>query len=350
MNLQYGLLICILAFTGKIFAADISSIQQLGQLEFFMSPAEQPFATMVKVIGKAQKEIRLVAFHLTDEAIAEALVAAKSKGVRVRVIAERHSFLDSRTRKTMKRLKSAGIEVEKSSKFFTVTHMKSFIVDSSYAVVGSMNMHSTSKDFVDFGVVTTNANVIDELTEVFESDWRNASDDEGVTPSLKNQNLLFSPVNSKTKLSDLILSAQKSLIVGVENLDHPEIIQALIKTHKRNVQIQVMAPGCTIGSSPQHNVKPIQKLIDAGIDAKVLPKPSVSGANYWHAKIIIVDEQTIYLGSENLTKNSLEKAREVGLIFQDAEILDKVRTRFIQSWGSAVVPNTADTRGSLWCK
>lgn len=42
---------------------------------------------------------------------------------------------------------------------------------------------------------------------------------------------------------------------------------------------------------------------------------------YLHGKIILVDGQKVFLGSQNLTKNSLENNREVGIIFTPSQAI-----------------------------
>ena len=50
---------------------------------------------------------------------------------------------------------------------------------------------------------------------------------------------------------------------------------------------------------------------------------------YLHGKIIIVDNEKMFLGSQNLTKNSLENNREVGIILTTApEIIARISALF----------------------
>jgi phosphatidylserine/phosphatidylglycerophosphate/cardiolipin synthase-like enzyme len=50
---------------------------------------------------------------------------------------------------------------------------------------------------------------------------------------------------------------------------------------------------------------------------------------YLHGKIIMIDKEKIFLGSQNLTKNSLENNREVGIILTPSpEILRNLVSYF----------------------
>ena len=50
---------------------------------------------------------------------------------------------------------------------------------------------------------------------------------------------------------------------------------------------------------------------------------------YLHGKIIMIDNEKMFLGSQNLTKNSLENNREVGIILTPApEMIGRISSFF----------------------
>jgi len=48
-----------------------------------------------------------------------------------------------------------------------------------------------------------------------------------------------------------------------------------------------------------------------------------------HAKAMIVDGDTAYVGSINFTKNSIERNREIGLIFTDSVAINFLEKNFL---------------------
>jgi phosphatidylserine/phosphatidylglycerophosphate/cardiolipin synthase-like enzyme len=66
----------------------------------------------------------------------------------------------------------------------------------------------------------------------------------------------------------------------------------------------------------------IKELKRYGIDIKYITSP------YIHAKVIVVDRKYAFVGSENLSTNSLDNNREVGIILSSPEIIDKLREVF----------------------
>lgn len=44
---------------------------------------------------------------------------------------------------------------------------------------------------------------------------------------------------------------------------------------------------------------------------------------YIHIKALLIDKKTVFVGSVNLTENSIENNREIALIYQDTPLLYK---------------------------
>ena len=195
----------------------------------------------------------------------------------------------------------------------------------------------------DFGLFTPDKNIISEVNAVFQSDWDNADTNGGITPELHESRLLWSPVNSLNKLKLLILSANKNIKLMVENLGNDQIENALIEKAKEGVKIQVMTPGCVIGDA-LHNRPFIKLLQENNIPNKVSIANPDAEHPYIHAKMILVDNQYFYFGSENFSFNSLLKARELGIITANVEKANKLATIFDHDWNNAVSPDSVTCR------
>jgi phosphatidylserine/phosphatidylglycerophosphate/cardiolipin synthase-like enzyme len=60
-------------------------------------------------------------------------------------------------------------------------------------------------------------------------------------------------------------------------------------------------------------------------------------APYVHAKMFLVDAQRAFIGSENVSDNSLNNNRELGIIFDQADAVQVVRQTFERDWALATV-------------
>ena len=79
-------------------------------------------------------------FLFTDPALLNAVVAAKRRGVHVRVMLNpaRRSG-ETENEEARKTLVAAGIDVRDSSPAFAVTHQKSMVIDDATGFVESLN-------------------------------------------------------------------------------------------------------------------------------------------------------------------------------------------------------------------
>ena len=54
--------------------------------------------------------------------------------------------------------------------------------------------------------------------------------------------------------------------------------------------------------------------------------------------MIIADQARAFVGSENLSVNSLQDAREVGIVFTDEKAIAAFEAEFDQDWAVGVLP------------
>jgi cardiolipin synthase len=301
---------------------------------------EEVQAPIIEAINNAKEKIDLSNFHLSNRDVVKALIdASVIRQVKIRIILDAGTLSKSApAQKIVQDLKAANIEVKPGSKFFSITHQKSFVIDGTTALVSSINLVTTAAKTRDFGLFIHNKNVIDEINSVFQADWDNADTNGGVTPALENERLVWSPVNSLPKLRDLIMSAKSEIKVMVENLGSTEISEALIAKSKEGIAIQVLTPGCLIGNALRN--RPFIKVLSENkIENKVSSARSDAEHPYVHAKMILVDNHLFYIGSENFSFNSLQRARELGIITDDSGAAKKITETFNHDWKNGFDPD-----------
>ena len=99
------------------------------------------------------------------------------------------------------------------------------------------------------------------------------------------------------------------------------VIPAIHDTAARGVTVQVLLNDAT-GSLEQADA-----VIRSG--GQALCQRNV------HAKLVIADGQQLFLGSQNLTRDSLDLRREIGWISQDPAILASFGGTFASDWAAA---------------
>jgi phosphatidylserine/phosphatidylglycerophosphate/cardiolipin synthase-like enzyme len=320
-----------------------------GEPPLFFTPTAGHQKDVLAAINGARKSVHMTIFSLTDPAVIEALIAANDRGLDVKVILNHSTF--ERKSGTVDRLQEAGVEARDSSPGFSITHSKSFVVDGEKAYIMTLNLTKISDRVRDVALITSERASVDFVEELFATDWRNAAEGTDDTPTNIPENFVVSPVNSEAKLRALIQSARKSLKVVVENMSYVEIIQDLIDAHNRGVKVEVLMPRCNI-SNADFDMPAALQLFEGGIDVRLMPKPSTTDTPYIHQKSIVVDGEKAFLGSENFSFNSIKRARELGIIFDDArqvrQLSDVFDTDFIKAlnYKKAAAASCAKKRAS----
>ncbi len=123
-------------------AAASEKMQATGSLEVAFSPAHNPEALIIRVIDEATRSIHVQAYVFTSRAIANALIAAHRRGVRVEVLADAEMNKRGGRNAAMPALLNAGVPVAFETDY-AAAHNKVLIVDagqkSCTLVTGSYN-------------------------------------------------------------------------------------------------------------------------------------------------------------------------------------------------------------------
>ncbi|MFZ3228641.1 MAG: phospholipase D-like domain-containing protein [Pseudobdellovibrio sp.] len=321
----------------KTEIANSEKIQFLEIEKLIITPNADGHRDFINAILEAKEIIQLKVFHLTDNEVIEALIKAKGNGVLVQVILDRKSMILGKFKKAYKKLLENKIEVYKSTKKFSITHEKSMLVDHKMAFVTAINLTKNAHQTRDFGIMTSNKDIISEMELVFKTDVSNSINNQGLTPELVSPFLIWSPVNSRDKIIHLIEAATKTIDLEVENLGDLEIQKALIEAAEKNVEVRLLVPLCDKNFNPFHNISYIKKMTAEKILARVMSSPSTIENPYMHSKMIVVDGRYIYIGSINFSNNSTQKARELGIIFSNDKVAHQILEEFRKDWDISVL-------------
>lgn len=95
---------------------------------------------ILDAINQSTKSLRIKMFIFSGPVISQAVIAARKRGVSVRVMLNpaRRSG-ESENDQTREMLKSAGVDVLDSNPQFDLTHEKSMVVDDTTAFIMSFN-------------------------------------------------------------------------------------------------------------------------------------------------------------------------------------------------------------------
>ena len=287
-------------------------------------------APLVNAISSAHTTLDLEIYLLTNHAVIRALEEDANRGVAVRVMLEPHPFGGSATSvsKALDELKAAGVQARESDPAFALTHEKGMVIDHATAYIMTSNFTNSalgtgsSTKNREYDIIDSNSQDVQAVETIFQADWDRSS------ANFNDLNLVVSPINSRNAFTTLISSAKHTLLIEAEEMNDSEIEQALVSAAQHGVQIQVIlpAPGGTTSDSNSAGITAIQRgNVQVREDSHL----------YMHAKIIVVDGQEAFVGSENISTQSLDKNRELGIIVSDTNVLNTLLQTFQGDWSAA---------------
>ena len=123
-----------------------------------------------------------------------------------------------------------------------------------------------------------------------------------------------------------INSAKKELDIYNEEMADARIIGALKSVIKRGVNVKIIM-------TYQTAWKPaFQELKNSGAELHLFHGEK---GLYIHAKMILADQNSAFLGSENFSYGSLDQNRELGIFMTDPAILNSLFKTFSKDWQNA---------------
>ncbi len=279
-------------------------------------------APLLDAIAQAKSNIDVVMYGFTDQKIYKALVAARKRGVKVRILLQRYPY-KAKTENTQmsKNLIDRGIIVKWSDPKFYLTHQKTLIIDGKEAIIMTFNFtYLTFKTQRNFAIATTNPQLVDEVLAVFNADWNRK------TINLKNSNLVWSPDNALGKIVKFIDSAKVNLAVYNQEMSNYAVVRALARESDHKIKVRVIMPA-SLAKKYCRKLRYLRRhKVQVRLDSEL----------YIHAKAMLKDyahagTQT-FVGSMNFSDSGLTKNRELGMIVASSEVAKVMNATFSRDW------------------
>lgn len=288
--------------------------------ELMIGPQGVEQKLLAKIDG-AQSELLVMMYQLTLSKFINALIETHEKGVTVRIILDGDQQANENA---LAQLEAAGVAVHKAPTRFNHYHAKVFLIDGEEALVMSGNLNSyTMNSERNYGVFLRDAQDIAQIREIFEQDWSDAPD-----PTLPCTRLLVSPINAAERLPQFVESAAQTLDLAVMYISDSGLREAVKARARAGVSVRVLLAH---PSWIDNNAETAAELAAEGIPVKYLTTQEL------HAKLIVADDVP-YVGSINLSYNSLNNNREVGVLVTHSPTAQAVAAQFSEDWLAGVAP------------
>jgi len=280
---------------------------------------------LLDAIASARKSLRVKMFVFSDPALLDAVIAAKRRGVDVRVMLNpaRRSG-ESENEESRRKLVEGGVSVLDSNPAFDLTHEKSMVVDDAQAWVMSLNWETRNvTETRDYAVVTKHGHEVGEVVECFDADWmrKDFAPHEG-------SSLIWCNRNGRERFAHFIDRAQHSLWLQNERYQDAVIIERVVRAAARGVKVHIVA-------RPPHTLKK-EKLIEgvgglrimADVGCKVHKLKRIR----LHGKMMLADGARAIVGSVNLAPGSFDARRELAIEVDDAHVVGPLEAVAKRDW------------------
>ena len=293
---------------------------------------------LIDLINNAQASIHIASFEFNLTPIADALIAAKNRGVDVKWMTDDKNGLDYDTqpgRGQFSLLQAAGIEVKDDDRS-ALMHNKFWIFDQQIIWTGSTNISVNA-------VFKQNNNVLvirsPEIAFIFEREFQEMWSGQfgpRAPSTLNNQWAILdgTPIQVLFSAEDHVVSNLIALVndakVSVRFLafsftDYP-LAQAMIDRAKAGVDVKGVYE--TFGSTSTGSE--LKTFWCAGV-----PVRQDGNGSFLHDKIIIIDNSIVVTGSLNYSSNADDSNEENVVIVDNAEIAALYLQEFDKLWYQA---------------
>ena len=136
-------LLSVMFFWGQAARAIEVDIGRVPPVEVYFSPNNGATEAIVREINQARAEIRVQAYSFTSAPIAEALLKAHNRGIKVEVILDKSQKTQKYSSSTF--LMNAHIPTYIDARH-AIAHNKIIIIDQSVVITGSFNFTKAAED------------------------------------------------------------------------------------------------------------------------------------------------------------------------------------------------------------
>ncbi len=265
---------------------------------------------LVKGIDSARESVEIAIFRFDRSEIERALKKAVNRGVSVRaLIAYTNRRGEANLRRLEMRMLEDGITVARTANDLARYHDKLMIVDGRELYMMAFNLTYLDIERTrSFGIITRNRRLVQEAAKLFEADT-------GRRPYTAGLNtFLVSPVNARKQLSAFIRGTRKQLLIYDPKISDPAMIRLLQDRALAGIEIKL------IGRLTRKSVK---------LEARKLPRLRL------HTRTMIRDKRQAFIGSQSLREIELDARREVGIIFRDSKVVNRLTKTFEEDWALA---------------
>jgi len=281
------------------------------------------FTLVGRLITSARHRVLVEMYELGRNELMQAIGAAKTRGVEVRVITDPTVAVSRKAARVFDALRVPERTYPVDDPRHQIDHVKLLIADGE-AAVGGMNWGRHSDRNHDYVLETRNAIEVDRLARIFEQDWDLAGGHPAPLPQTSASIAQTSPGGEiRAMLEHALNRAVHRVLAEVYTLTDAAVIAEIVIAHRRGAAVRVL-----LDPNQVYNLHAYAILRAGGVEVRWYPVPK---GVLLHAKIGLFDGELV-LGSANWTLSGLGVNHELDIETDDAAAVQAYLARFESDW------------------
>jgi phosphatidylserine/phosphatidylglycerophosphate/cardiolipin synthase-like enzyme len=299
---------------------------------FFLGPSPTMEKAVLAFIGSASKTLDMCVYDLDLPDFAQALLDARKRGVKVRVIiADDNAAKAYAVADQLKEMEALG--------FLTLAHNRSGLMHNKFMIAdgervwtGSYNLTRNCSRFNDNHAIVLESR---ELAENYEKEWQEIFEKRHgkrfayPTPhpevdigGVVAHNLFTPEDDVRGALVAEMDKATNEIAILAFSFTDKDLTEAVKRAISRQVRVMIVLDS-GMATHPGANTKALEAM-----GANVRMSPGV----LLHHKVIVVDRQTVVLGSANFSVGAFDKNDENMLIVRAPNFAQAMLREAIRCW------------------
>jgi phosphatidylserine/phosphatidylglycerophosphate/cardiolipin synthase-like enzyme len=365
---------------------DLAPIAGVATMQAAVSP-DCSFRLVKSAIDAAQHEICLYIYNASADHLLALLTDAKNRGVHIRLMYDVNDTSGGETQK----LHALGVELKEAPstgdrRVFTVCHQKFAVIDDAILLIGSANWATTSIPLVttpgqfkkgnrEWLMRFDNAPLAASFKSLFLADWQIPAHPGplGVAPPARIVPVaghvpaalftpptqifdiarvdlatpatitpIISPDDYFTLARDLIMAANTSVDIEQQYIlagdTHIDGLLAALAARKDELTIRIIvSPAFREAGKLDNWERSVASLTQFGLLDR-LRAMNLDFYTHLHNKGLIIDRQTAVVTSTNWSENSIDRAREAGVIVPVPQVAEYFAQVFDFDWSIGLDP------------
>ena len=272
------------------------------------------------ILRQTPYSLQLQTYEFTEKKVKQLFQDLLQRHVNIHLMMENHPYQDyTHSYTTIQTTFSwtPGFQMQSDARLHTdYLHAKVTILDHEAFIQTANLTHSSLFINREYMFHTSDTGILQSLKHIFAKDRAG----ESLQLSDIHPNLLVCPINCRGVIEHLLASAKTSIIIQTQYINDPSIIDSLMNQKNKLPEIKILVANTTESTD---------MLAYMGNTARKESK------EYLHAKMILIDNKILLLGSMNLSSESLDKNREVWILLTDPSLIRQFTWQFTKDWNWA---------------